>query len=153
MTVAPREGMAETHLPEAVMRSTRDWSLRLAADWRGEVPTRIHNRDIANDGSPQWSPDFRRYLTRKDDPDYRNPEERLRTTRAFRLLRKRAVREFEVVYRLVALGGGQLTEANIQETADWLTARAERHGHPDRYDANDVLIMLHSGIDKVTKWR
>lgn len=143
--------MAGTHLPEAVVRSVIWWSSRLAADWQGEIPVKIHDRGVAPDGTPRWSSEFKRYITAKDDN--RNPVERLRTTRAFRQLRRKAVREYEVAYRLVALGGGNITEQNLKETAEWLTQRSIRNGHADRYGPNDVLIMLHSGLDKVTKWR
>ena len=152
MTIINRS-MTDTRLPEPIVRSTRHWARRLAQDWRGEMPARLHTRELASDGAPQWSPDFYKYITRNDNPNQPNPPERTRTTRAFRRLREKAVREYEVLYRLVSLGGGHLTNADLEATAEWLNERSARHGHSDRYDANDVLIMVHSAIDKVTKWR
>lgn len=139
-------------LPDAVIRSLMTNAREISHEWHGEIPLKIHDRSFDRGGTPQWSPDFRRYITARTSPSERNPDSRLRTTRAFRLLRRKAVREFEVVYRIVVLGSGHIDRASLQETATWLNQRCERNGLPDRYTPNDVLIMLHSGLDKVIKW-
>ena len=139
-------------LPQATVRSIQLWAKEFSDEWRGEIPLRIHDRSKDRGGAPQWSSDFRRYITAKTSNNERNPEARLRTTRAFRLLRRKAVREFEVVYRIVVLGGGTVSTQSLDETAEWLNTRAIRGGHADRYTNEHVLIMLHSGLDKVVKW-
>jgi hypothetical protein len=81
-------------------------------------------------GTPEWHPEFSRWLgvdyygKSSDQKWADNPEPRVRTTRAFRKLRKKAVREFEVCYRIIILG-----EA-IEGTCDWLNERAARNDIP-----------------------
>lgn len=123
-----------------------------ATIWRGEIPMKIHSREIDRGGGPAYHPDFARWLTRSDSPDdprqqgERNPENRLRITRAMRALRKVAVREYEVVYRVMVLGETE------QQTAIWLNERAIKGGHPERYRSKDVVAIVVSGIDKLKEW-
>lgn len=144
--------MTEPRFSEEVVRSIMHSARYFAHEWMGETPIRIHDRSFDRSGTPAWSPDFRRYITSKADPSERNPEERLRTTRAFRLLRRKAVREYEVAYRIVVINGGSCDLDVLRETAQWLNQRAQRGGHDDRYTTDDVLTMLHSALDKVAKW-
>lgn len=143
--------------PAAVLKSTGYWLARFSRDYHGEIPQKIHNGDIANDGAPQWHPDFARWLTAREvistpRPDYPTPEQRLRTTRALRRLRKEAVREFEVVYRVMVTG------ERIEETTKWLNQRAERNGIPlpngrsVHYRTKDTIALVVSGIDKMRDW-
>ena len=143
--------------PHGVIGQTVHWLGRFRADFLGDIPQQIHNGDIANDGAPQWHPDFARWLTAREvidtpRPDVRTPENRLRTTRALRRLRKTAIREFEVVYRVMVVGD------TITEVTLWLNERAERHGIPLRpnrsvhYSEKDASVILFSGIDKMRDW-
>jgi len=140
--------------PNEVLESTGYWLGRFAADYRAESPSRIHNREIADDGSPQWHPDFLRWLTAREvidtpRPDVPTPEQRLRTTRAMRRLRKEAVREYEVIYRVMVLG------EPIEETTVWLNDRAKRRaialptGRTVHYRTKDTVAIVVSGIDKL----
>ena len=73
----------------------------------------------------------------------RNHESRLRTTRAFRKLRKVAPREFDALYLMCALG------ASFASTQDALNDRAMRLGKPERYGPAETLLLVVSGVDKV----
>lgn len=146
-----------SHFPTDVLKSTGYWLARFSSDYHGEVPQKIHNGEIANDGSPQWHPDFARWLTAREvistpRPDYPAPEQRLRTTRAMRRLRKEAIREFEVIYRVMVTG------ERIEDTTKWLNQRAERNGIPlpegrtVHYRTKDTIALVVSGIDKMRDW-
>lgn len=143
--------------PTTVLRSTGYWLARFSNDYRGEIPQRIHNSEVAPDGAPQWHPDFARWITAREvistpRPEHPTPEERLRTTRAMRRLRKEAIREFEVVYRVMVLG------ERVEDTTRWLNARAERNavplpnGRPVHYRTKDTIALIISGIDKMKEW-
>jgi hypothetical protein len=137
--------------PTHVLKSTGYWLARFSNDYHGEVPNRIHNREIASDGAPQWHPDFARWLTSREvistpRPERATPEQRLRTTRAMRRLRKEAIREFEVVYRVMVLG------ERIEDTTRWLNERAIRNGKSSRYRTKDTIALVISGVDKMREW-
>ena len=126
--------------------------------WHDELPTQIHSGDIGEDGAPAWHPDFARWLgvdyrgKRSDERWRDNPEPRVRTTRAFRKLRRKAVREFEVCYRIIILGDP------IEGTRAWLNDRAERNAIPlpsgkaEHYSLNDTMLLLVSGVGKMIAW-
>ena len=125
--------------------------------WREEAPQRIHSRDIDAGGAPAWHPEFARWIDRGNEEGgknaqgrfiraSRNPDQRLRTTRAFRKLRRKNVREYEVLYRTVVL------QHTLEETAEWLNVRAERNGVVDRYTLEGVQILLWSAVDKALRW-
>lgn len=143
--------------PSSVIGQTLWWLQRFRSDFLGELPTKIHSGDIAADGSPEWHPDFARWMTAREvistpRPDVQTPENRLRTTRALRRLRKTAVREFEVVYRVMVQG------ESIDQVTRWLNDRAERNGIPlpvgrsVHYSEKDTSCILFSGIDKMRDW-
>lgn len=140
--------MVAQYYSDQVMRQTAHWASWFAADWKREFPLRLHSREIAPDGSPQWHPDFlkwlvgdRMYSTRCGD------ESRLRTTRAMRRLRKVAVREYEVLYRILVL------DERLEDTTRWLNERAVRNqiplpdGRTVHYTAKDTLALFIAGID------
>ena len=141
-----RDAMPDSDLPPSLLKSTAFWLDQFAVDWNLEIPHRIHSRDIGDDGAPAWHHDFSNWLDGKTN-NTRNPERRLRTTRAFRRLRKVAVREYEVLYRMIVLGN------SLDQVAEWLNERAIRNGKPDRYNRDLVMVLVISGIDKVrTFW-
>lgn len=144
-------------LPPDVENSMRQWVAFLTTHWKHEVPTQIHMRSIDDGGAPQWHPEFARWIERgwEEGGKYdsgarrrapRNPELRLRTTRAFRKLRKNNIREFEVLYRTVVLSH------SIEDTAKWLTDRAIRNKKPERYTPGGVKVLLYSAAHKVMSW-
>ena len=135
----------------------QEWIAFLTAHWKDEVPPKIHLRQIDAGGAPEWTPEFTRWIDRgyEENGKYdsgakkrkpRNPELRLRATRAFRKLRKNNIREFEVLYRTVVLGH------SIADTAQWLTARAIRNEKPERYSYGATKILLYSAAHKVMTW-
>ena len=73
----------------------------------------------------------------------RNHDARLRTTRAFRKLRKVAPREFDALYLMCALG------SSFEATRDALNQRAIRLDKPERYSPADLTLLIVSGVDKV----
>jgi len=126
------------------MKDTAHWATYFANDWKQEVPDRIHTAEIGNDGCPRWHPDFEKWLTNDRVYRRRNDEQRLRTTRVMRRLRRVAVREYEVAYRVLVLG------ERIADTATWLNERAARNRipYPDHrpqgphYIEKDALALL-----------
>jgi len=152
--MVPEELMA---IPASVLASTAYWLTRFSYDYRGESPGKIHNGTLSEDGTPQWHPDFARWLTAGGPidtprPESRTPEDRLRTTRALRKLRSVAVREFEVVYRVMVLGD------TVDDTTKWLNDRAQRNGIPlppgqtVHYRRKDTVAIIVSGIEKMRDW-
>lgn len=137
-------------IPENVLRATFRDMWELASYWNDELPLRIHSRAVGEGGTPEWHPDFDRWMRKPDNFNDRrwaeHPEPRVKTTRAFRKLRTRSPREYEVVYRTAILG------IPFYETIIWLNDRAIRGGHPDRYDADAALMLLICGVDKIATW-
>jgi len=133
---------------EATMKDTAHWAAYLAADWKQEVPDRIHSSQIGADGCPRWHPDFEKWLT--NDRLYRrkNDDQRLRTTRVMRRLRRVAVREYEILYRILVLG------ERLEETTRWLNERAAKNRIPPpphrpngpHYTQKDTLALIVAGI-------
>lgn len=141
-----------------------------AADYRGEVPTRIHasahGQHYGLGSAPPFAPEFISYIgkinckdprcrhCREDLPIYIEGEEyrakhndsRTRVTRAFRKLRRAAPLEFDVLY-LVVMHGLSLTEI-----ASKLTERSMARGHEERFDLAAVTILAVCGVDKVEAW-
>lgn len=137
-------------IPQAVMVETVRNMQLFASYWNEELPLRIHSREVSEGGTPEWHQDFARWIGKADVFDDRrwrkNPEPRVKTTRAFRKLRKVAVREYEVVYRTAILN------IPFPETVRWLNERAIRNNKPDRYTEEDALMLLVCGIDKIAAW-
>lgn len=124
--------------------------MTFASYWKEELPLRVHSRETSAGGTPEWHHEFRRWILSADDFNDRrwreNPEPRVKTTRAFRKLRKFAPREYEVVYRTVIL------QIPFDATVTWLNERAERNGHADRYTHDDAMMLLVVGVDKIAHW-
>lgn len=137
--------------PDHVMRQTAYWASFFARDWKSDFPIRIHSSAVAEDGAPQWHPDFEKWLTTDRPKRLRHPDprQRLRTTRVMRRLRRTAVREYEVLYRVLVLN------EPLEETTRWLNQRAERNGVPypahrpdgPHYVHKDTLALVIAGID------
>lgn len=138
------------------MRDTAQWATWLANDWKadrdanvGEIPTRIHSAQIAQDGTPQWHPDFVEWLTRETKPQRRNGTQPFRTVKVMRRLRRVAVREYEVLYRILVLN------ERLEETTRWLNERAQRNRVPPpshrpngpHYTEKDTFALVVAGVD------
>ena len=109
----------------ADIQRTERWGAYFAETWVNESPLRIHSSAVADDGSPQWSPGFERWLTMEEGRrGERRPEEQLRTSRVMRRLRRAAIREYEVMYRVLVL------HETVPQATAWLNARAADHGIP-----------------------
>ena len=143
-----------------------------AQDWTGEVPMRIHesgrNTHWGLGSSPPFAPEFIGYIggltckniyctkclkqatnTPRDGEGYsvvRRNNHRVRTTRAFRKLRKHAPLEYDVLWMAV------MYHFTIAQITDRLNERAVLKGYPERYRLSDVAILAVAGIDKASKW-
>lgn len=143
------------------------WLRELSRDWRGEIPTRIHEQGFGQHyglgSSPPFAPEFVGYIGRllckskecekcrraeKSPPTdgYRKGSDRTRTNRAFRKLRRSAPLEYDVLWMAVMY---RLTVAQITRN---LNDRAEARGFVDRYTPHDVAVLAMSAIDKVSRW-
>lgn len=142
--------MSAVTIPQDVLLETFKTMRELASYWNDEIPLRIHSRGVSEGGTPEWHHDFATWLSRGDQFNDRrwaeHPEPRVKTTRAFRKLRSRSPREYEVVYRTAILG------IPFTETVEWLNERAIRGGHADRYDLDAALMLLVCGVDKIATW-
>lgn len=135
--------------PAELLDDTAYWARDFAMRWRQEAPLRMHDRDIAGDGTPDWHPDFEKWLTRTE-PSRRPPTEqdllRRRTTTVMRRLRSVSPRAYEVLYRLLMLGD------SIESTTTWLNDRAIRNqiplppGQPIHYRQKDTTALIIAGI-------
>jgi hypothetical protein len=133
---------------EATMKDTAVWANYFASDWKQDLPQQIHTTQIGDDGTPMWHPDFERWLTSDHLSKRRNDQQRLRTTRVMRRLRKASVREYEVAFRILVLG------ERIVDTTVWLNERAERNAIPfpdhrpqgPHYIEKDALALLVCGL-------
>lgn len=127
---------------QQVYEAASQWIPRLASLWSEETPLRIHSGSLADDGTYDWHPDFVAWLMGTRE----NSVQRTRLTSAMRRLRKAAVREFEVAYRIIVSG------ESLEQACAWLNERAERNGLPDRYSLRDTQVILISAIDKLVAW-
>lgn len=132
-------------IPAAVWKQAQLWLEVFIADWHGEVPLKLHTAQLGEGGTPDLSPEFARYLY-AGERNPRNSEDRLRTTRAFRRLRRKAPREFDVLYLMVAHRQGACA------VAKQMTERAIRLEKPERYSCDDTRVLMLSALDKVVKW-
>ena len=145
-------------------------------EWHSEIPTKIHQSAFIFDegGGPAFSNDFVSYLddslrTKKREERPRGPHDtespRRKVTQAFRTLRKRAPREWDAMRCLVVIDQvGRHTnpkdeavleeqfESSLRSTAvrfnDWM----ERTGRPERYTRDDVLLLVISAVEKLSRW-
>jgi hypothetical protein len=132
----------------AVMADTARWAEYFASDWQQETPTRIHSAELAPDGTPRWHPSFEQWLTGDRLHQRRNDQQRLRTTRVMRKLRRAAVREYECLFRILVLN------ERIPDTTTWLNDRAERNAIPypphrpdgPHYVEKDTYALVVAGI-------
>jgi hypothetical protein len=130
------------------MRETAHWATYFANDWKQEVPQQIHTTQVGEDGGRMWHPDFEKWLT--NDRLYRrkNDEQRLRTTKVMRRLRRVSVRSYEVLYRVLVLG------ERLEETTAWLNDRAARNAIPypphrpdgPHYIEKDAYALIVAGL-------
>lgn len=138
---------AEKVLPASVVQVASLRVAQFAIDYRGEVPSRLHSRELDRGGTPGWHPGFAAWLTRLSRPAMDEVEpDRIRVTRAMRSLRKVAPREHDVCYRALVLSHSP------EQIQLWLNDRAIRQGHAERYTLKDTCVLIISGVDKIAEW-
>ena len=49
-------------IPESVLRETAKWMVDFREYWHDELPQQIHSAELGEDGTPQWHPEFARWL-------------------------------------------------------------------------------------------
>lgn len=148
--------IAEPLFANEVVENASRWLRELQLTWREELPLRLHSRDVDEGGAPAFHPSFRSYIERdcrkpgchdlhcRHGQDRPNP--RKRTHKALGKLRRVAPREFDALYLLVA------HSMSFRDVSRAMTERSIRLGHPERYDEQDVLVLVVSAIDKVQNW-
>jgi hypothetical protein len=136
------------------------WLAFFSDEWEEETPTQIHQRQFDDGGAPQWHPEFAAWL----DGTKKRDERRLRTTRAFRKLRRKAPREFDVLYCICKHkmttpssihyedDENEWLNRRLDAVAKALTERAIKIGAPERYNRDGVTVLMLSGLDKVKGW-
>lgn len=159
--------MVKDPFSEADVREAQRWLSQLGAEWKAEIPMRIHesghDSHYGLGSSPPFSPEFIGYIGHLecevvgciDCREARQKEVRAhvlhaqgrtRTTKAFRKLRKAAPLEFDVLYLAV------MHHQTVESITLKLNERAESRGIEDRYTLEDVAILALSGCDKLRRW-
>jgi hypothetical protein len=161
-------------LPQSEVEFAKARVRYFAMEWWGETPLRLHvPRAHGDDGAPLLHPDFVSYL---DDALHEKRESgrhsrrveletpRRRVTKAFRLLRRRAPKEFDVLYCMCVIDqvGRSLKrddfeglthefETSLRRTVRRMNQRARKRGEPELAE-DDLLVLVVSGIRKLTLW-
>jgi hypothetical protein len=142
----------------------RYFSLELA----GEAPMRLHSRSNSFGAAPDFTSEFSSYLDQsiyearhakrdrgqldlQDDP-------RRRVTKAFRKLRRKAPREFDVLHRMCVID--QVGRNLRPDDSDGLQRDFEasmrrvvlRDTEGNRISEENVLILVVSGIRQLVLW-
>jgi hypothetical protein len=160
-------------IPQSAVKQTFFWLTQFSRDWRGEVPLRLHEGHGGLGAAPAFTNQFVEYIgsikcssehchaCRCINPSCqrcaaRRREEReegrarsahrTRTTKAFRKLRERAPREFDVVNLICRHG------LDLPQVAAALNDRFARNGRAERIDVGGVLVLAMSGTDKLRNW-
>ncbi len=127
---------------------TAKWAAYFADTWADSAPLRIHSATLGSDGKPSWHPGFLTWMEREEGrPSERKPEDKQRTLRVMRRLRRVSVREYEVLYRMLVL------RENLVDTTNWLNERARGNAIPlpvgqvVHYREKDTLAILTCGIE------
>ncbi len=159
-------------IPASAKEQMVFWLRQFSADWRGEVPLKLHEGQGGLGFAPNFTHAFTSYIgrltcsnpnchdcscrndacsrcydRRKDERSTTNTMHRTRTTRAFRKLRKHAPREFDVLYLICQQG------LSLEEVRDRLNERSISKGKLDEeVDTAGVFVLALSGTDKLARW-
>ena len=134
-------------ISSAEIARTKYWLDHFRSIHESSVPDRLHSREVDGNGSPQWSPEFRTYLT-GDQPlkAWQRDTDSRRLQRALKRIRERSLREYEVLHRILVQG------QSIDEITAWLNDRAIRGGHPERYSVAMTVVIVFAAVDKLYAW-
>jgi len=132
-------------ISEAQVTVTRFWLAHFRDIWMANPPIRLHTRELDQDGNPQWHPEFAHWLQGTSGRS-EGSEDRARLKAALKRLRERSLREYEVLYRILALGH------SVNEVTEWLNERAIRGKHPERYRQRDTMVIVYAAVDKIHEW-
>ena len=150
---------------QAQVAKYRYWLNEYKADWKGEVPYRLHEQGHYGLGSaPPFSDAFVGYIGHIECADpacgecrkekqrqrnrqhFRRDDARYRTSRAFRKLRSIAPREFDALYMYC------MHDQGPSDIARAMNAEMARKDRPERYTSEAIVLLLFSGVDKVMGW-
>jgi hypothetical protein len=153
-----------TDIPIGKRKQYQFWLREYRTDWRGEVPTRIHERAIGGGLGLAFAPEFIAYIGHIDCGNddckecadekrqqrtrqhFRRDNPRQRTTKAFRKLRSVAPREFDAMFMYCMHDHAPTSIANS------MNEEMRRKGRPERYSPESIVLLLFSGVDKVMGW-
>jgi hypothetical protein len=134
-------------ISSAEIARTKYWLDHFRSIQEASVPSVLHSHEVDGNGSPQWSPGFRAYLTGDQDlADWQRDSDPRRLKRAMKRIRERSLREYEVLYRILVLGH------TVEEITAWLNDRAVRGGHPERYSVAMTVVVVFAAVDKLYQW-
>ena len=149
---------------DAEIARARHWLEYFAAGVVEETPMKLHETRPGGLGfAPPFHSEFVRYIgdleckvpscsvcvkRRSQRENYGRPRQRnmnLRTTKAFRRLRKMAPVEFDVLW--MAVNYGLSIEQITARMNDW----AARKGYEDTYTPEGITVLALSGLDKLER--
>lgn len=158
-------------IPESAREQMVFWLSQFRADWRGEVPLKLHEGHGGLGAAPAFTHAFNDYVgrltcqsplchecrcknsncdrcyERRKQERTPNTLHRTRTTKAFRRLRKHAPREFDVLYLICQQG------LSLEQVRDRLNERSIQKGKLDEeLDLGGVFVLALSGTDKLKSW-
>lgn len=157
MTILAAVEPPRPSLDPELMRHTAEVIREIALEWQRETPVQLHNDTLEGNGY-QYHPDFIAYIERTcrmkgcTDPGCTHglkvihPDRRVRVSRAFRLLREDAPREFDALYMVCRHG------YTLAEISERLNRRSINLGHADRYSLDGVRVLVMSGAHKIEQW-
>lgn len=152
-------------IPATKRKQYAYWLSEYRQDWRGEVPTRLHEKGTFGLGSaPPFSSEFIGYVGFIEckqpgcshcakqrarvhrQKHFRHDDSRYRTSKAFRKLRSVAPREFDALYMYCVLG---FTTFDIARSMNEEMARKQKD---ERFFPESIALLLYSGVDKAMGW-
>jgi hypothetical protein len=134
----------EQPFPPSVISEAMHWGLFFSEEWRQDFPDQIHQHRLSGDGTREWAATFSAWLSNSPGA---TDQERGRTTRVMRKLRRIAPRAYEVLYRTM------VEREPLEETTRWLNERAARNaiplpdGRDVHYRLKDTVALFISGVD------
>lgn len=159
-------------IPVSAKENMLFWLAQFRADWRGEVPLKLHEGHGGLGAAPAFTRAFNDYIgrltcksphchdctctsstcvrcydRRKAERYATHTVHKNRTSKAFRRLRKHAPREFDVLYLICQQG------LTFEQTRDRLNERSVQKGKLDEeLDLAGVFVLALSGTDKASRW-
>ena len=131
-------------IPASVLAETDQWGRFFAEEWAQDFPSQMTAgpNQLGADGTPRWRADFAAWLS-----EAQNDENRGRTARAMKQLRRKSPRAYEVLYRAMLEG------ESFEQITAWLNERAVRNNIPlpkgklQHYVLKDAVVLFVYAVD------